>query len=123
MIRHNGAFLATPLALALVAIELMDVVFAVDSIPAVFGITRDPFIVYSSNICAILGLRSMYFLLGPLVKRFAYLKDGLAAVLGFVGVKMLLGGVWKIPIGLSLGVVGGCLLASVLVSLRKSPKK
>ena len=101
-----------------IVIELSDVVFAVDSIPAVFAVTTDPFIVLTSNIFAILGLRAMYFLLADMADRFTYLKYGLAGVLCFIGVKMLLliVGV-HIPIALSLGVVFSALIASILVSL------
>jgi len=116
-IRQAGVWMLTPLALVLVVIDVMDLIFAVDSIPAVFAITRDPFIVYSSNICAILGLRSLYFLLAHVMQRFVYLKFGLATVLSFIGVKMLLAGVLEIPIGLSLGIVAVCLLASIVASL------
>jgi tellurite resistance protein TerC len=96
---------ATPLVLALITIEVSDVVFAVDSIPAVFAVTRDPFIVFSSNICAVLGMRSLYFLLAHVIDRFYYLKFGLAAVLCFVGLRLLLAHVVEIPIVVSLGVI------------------
>jgi tellurite resistance protein TerC len=115
---ENGRRLATPLVLVLVMIEASDVIFAVDSIPAVFAVTADPFIVYTSNIFAILGLRSLYFALAGIMERFHYLKVGLALVLAFVGAKMLVAGVFKIPIGWSLGVVvlllGGSVAASIL---------
>ena len=117
LVRQGGIWMMTPLALVLIVIETMDLIFAVDSIPAVFAVTRDPFIIYSSNVCAILGLRSLYFLLAHMVDRFAYVKYGLAAVLSFIGAKMLLGHLFEIPIGLSLAIVGCCLLASVLASL------
>jgi tellurite resistance protein TerC len=107
----------TPLALALIVIDVMDLVFAVDSIPAVFAITRDPFIVYTSNICAILGLRSLYFLIAKMITRFVYLKNGLAIVLAFVGAKMLLRDVFEIPTLLSLGFVIGVLGATVVISM------
>jgi tellurite resistance protein TerC len=113
----DGRRFATPLLLVLVAVEITDLVFAVDSIPAIFAITRDPFIVFTSNIFAILGLRAMYFLLADVVTRFHYLKVGLALVLTFVGTKMLIMDVYKIPIGVSLGVVAALLVGSVLVSL------
>src|SRR5437879_13569514 len=87
--RIDGRLMLTPLALVLLVIDVMDLVFAVDSIPAVFAITQDTFIVYTSNICAILGLRSLYFLLARLMNRFVYLKTGLAFVLAFVGLKMI----------------------------------
>lgn len=118
-----GRRYATPLLLVLVAIEITDLVFAVDSIPAIFAITRDPFIVFTSNIFAILGLRAMYFLLADVVTRFRYLKVGLALVLIFVGTKMLIMDVYKIPIGVSLGVVAALLALSVLASLlRPAPQ-
>ncbi|NML28675.1 TerC family protein [Zoogloea dura] len=110
---------ATPLFLALVLVEVSDVIFAVDSIPAIFAITTDPFIVLTSNIFAILGLRAMYFLLADFAGRFSLLKYGLAAVLMFIGGKMLLLDLVKIPVGLSLGVVALLIGSSVLLSLRK----
>jgi tellurite resistance protein TerC len=113
----NGKWMLTPLALALIVIDVMDLVFAVDSIPAVFAITRDPFIVYTSNICAILGLRSLYFLVAKMITRFIYLKSGLAIVLGFVGTKMLLRDVFEIPTLLSLGFVVGVLGATIVISM------
>jgi tellurite resistance protein TerC len=107
---------ATPLFLVLVVVDVIDVVFAVDSIPAIFAVTRDPFIVFSSNIFAVLGLRSLYFLLADLMGKFHYLKYGLGLVLAFVGLKMLLSEWWHMPIALSLGVIlallGGAVLAS-----------
>jgi len=115
--KQDGRWFITPLFLALVTVEVSDLVFAVDSIPAVFAITTDPFIVFTSNIFAILGLRSMYFLLAGMLGRFRFLKVGLAAVLVFVGLKMLISGVIKIPILLSLGVIGVVLVGSVLASL------
>lgn len=115
-IKQDGIRMATPLFLVLLVIDVMDLVFAVDSIPAVFAVTRDPFIVYTSNICAILGLRSMYFLLAGMVDRFVYLKYGLAAVLSFIGVKMLIAGFVTLPIGASLAVVAALLLVSVVAS-------
>ncbi len=111
--RHQGKLMATPLALVLVTVEATDLVFATDSIPAIFGITRDPFIVYTSNICAILGLRSMYFLLSAVVNRFVYLGTGLGIVLAFIGLKMLLSGIYAIPIGLSLAIVAAILIGSI----------
>jgi tellurite resistance protein TerC len=114
---EKGRRLATPLLLVLVMIEATDVIFAVDSIPAVFAVSGDPFIVYTSNIFAILGLRSLYFALAGMMERFHYLKVGLALVLAFVGAKMLLAGVFKIPIGWSLGVVVLLLAGSVAASL------
>lgn len=113
---------ATPLLLALVAIEIADLVFAVDSIPAIFAITSDPFIVFTSNIFAILGLRSLYFLLAGVIAKFAYLEIGLALVLLFVGAKMLLLDVYPIPIAASLGVIAGILGVSIAVSLLRPPR-
>ncbi|MFN8641227.1 MAG: TerC family protein [Candidatus Binatia bacterium] len=116
-IRQHGKWFATPLLLVLVLIELSDLVFAVDSIPAIFAVTRDPFIVYTSNIFAILGLRAMFFLLAGVMDRFAYLKVGLSFVLMFVGTKMVLMDVYKIPIGFSLATIAAILGAAVLFSL------
>lgn len=113
---QNGVWMLTPLALVLVVIDVMDLIFAVDSIPAIFAVTQDPFIIYSSNICAILGLRAMYFLLAQMVDTFEYLKYGLAAVLTFIGAKMLLSGVFHVSILASLLIVGGCLVISVAAS-------
>lgn len=108
---------ATPLFVVLVLVETTDLIFAVDSIPAIFAVTQDPFIVYSSNVFAILGLRALYFLLADVIDRFHYLKAGLSAVLVFVGAKMLLADVYSIPIGLSLGIIVTLLAASVVASL------
>ena len=124
-VRRAGRRLLTPLALVLIMIEVTDVLFAVDSIPAIFGITRDPFIVYTSSVCAILGLRSLYFLLAGVVHKFVYLKPALAIVLTFIGAKMLLADVYHIPTAVSLGVVGLLLLAAIGLSLlvnRQSPE-
>ncbi len=115
--RQNGRWLATPLLMALVLVEFTDVIFAVDSIPAIFAVTQDPFIVFTSNIFAILGLRSLFFLLADLVDKFRYLKVGLAAVLVFVGAKMTAVGVYKIPPLVSLAVVVALLGASIVASL------
>ena len=117
-----GRRYATPLLLALVAVEVTDLVFAVDSIPAIFAVTRDPFIVFTSNIFAILGLRSLYFLLAGVITRFVYLKVGLALVLVFVGAKMMLVDVYKVPIGASLGVIAALLGLSVIASLLATPR-
>lgn len=122
-LKHQGTLMATPLALVLVAVETTDLVFATDSIPAIFGITRDPFIVYTSNICAILGLRSIYFLLSAVVNRFVYLGVGIGIVLIFIGIKMLVGGFYHIPIGLSLLIVAAILFGSIVLSLLHPPKK
>lgn len=118
----TGKIVATPLCIALVAVELTDVLFALDSIPAIFAVTREPFIVYTANVFAILGLRSLYFLLADVIERFRYLSLGLAAVLVFVGAKMLLLDVVKIPPVLSLVVVLTILAVSVVVSLTVPPK-
>ena len=120
--RLGGRRAATPLFLALLVVEATDVVFAVDSIPAIFAITRDPFLVFTSNIFAILGLRSLYFLLAGVIERFRYLKPALALVLLFVGAKMLLAEVWKVPVGLSLGVIAAILGGAVLLSLARPPR-
>jgi len=114
---------ATPLFVVLALVETTDVVFAVDSIPAIFGVTRNPFLVYTSNVFAILGLRSMYFVLAGVIGKFHLLKYGLALVLAFVGMKMLLSEIWPLGIGLSLGVVGALLVGSVLLSLVIAPKE
>jgi len=119
-IRDQGRLWATPLLLVLVVVETTDVIFAVDSIPAILAITTDPFIVYSSNVFAILGLRALYFLLAGVLDKFRYLKVGLSLVLCFVGIKMLLADVYKIPIGLSLAAVAGILALSMLASLVES---
>jgi len=116
-VRVDGRRMVTPLFLALVAVELTDLIFAVDSIPAILAISREPFIVFTSNIFAILGLRSLYFLLAGVVQKFRYLKVGLAGVLVFVGLKMMLVDVVEIPVGLSLGVVALLIAASIGLSL------
>ena len=113
----------TPLFLVLVLVELSDVIFAVDSIPAIFAITTDPFIVLTSNIFAILGLRAMYFLLADMADRFALLKYGLSMVLIFIGVKMLLIDIYKIPVLFSLGVVAAIIGTSVILSLRQTRQR
>ena len=120
---ENGARYATPLFLALVMVEFTDLVFAVDSIPAVFAITTDPFVVLTSNVFAILGLRAMYFLLGDAADRFSLLKYGLAMVLMFIGVKMLLIDIYKIPVGFSLAVVATLIGASMWLSLKHDAKR
>jgi tellurite resistance protein TerC len=108
---------ATPLFVVLVIVETTDLIFAVDSIPAIFAVTGDPFLVYTSNVFAILGLRSLYFLLAGVIHKFHYLKLGLSVVLVFVGAKMLLTDVYKVPVGLSLGVIALLLLLSIVASL------
>lgn len=116
-----GKRYATPLLLVLVAIEATDIVFAVDSIPAIFAVTTDPFIVYTSNIFAILGLRALFFALAGMMGKFHYLKIGLSLVLVFVGTKMLLAGVYKIPILASLAIIVALLAGSVVASLMRPP--
>ncbi|MBK8540979.1 MAG: TerC family protein [Ardenticatenia bacterium] len=117
-VREAGKLLATPLFVVLVMVEFTDLIFAVDSIPAIFAVTRDPFLVYSSNVFAIMGLRSLYFLLAGVVDRFHLLKIGLAIVLVFVGIKMLLvETAWKVPTLWSLVVIGGVIGASIALSL------
>ena len=111
------AIMATPLFVVLVLVETTDLIFAVDSIPAIFAVTRDPFLVYTSNVCAILGLRSLYFLLAGVINKFHLLKLGIAAVLTFVGVKMLLSGYYEIPIHISLFVIVAVLAVSVIASM------
>lgn len=113
----EGMRYATPMFVVLVLVEVTDLIFAVDSIPAIFAVTSDPFIVFTSNIFAILGLRAMYFLLADMAERFHLLKYGLAVILMFIGVKMLLLDVYKIPVGIVLGIVGLILLVSVAASL------
>ena len=120
---ENGKKIATPLFLVLIMIELSDVIFAVDSIPAVFAVTTDPFIVLTSNIFAVLGLRAMYFLLADVAERFIFLKYGLAFVLSFIGLKMLMMHWVHIPISISLSVVFGALGASILTSLIYTKKQ
>jgi tellurite resistance protein TerC len=116
-VRQGGRLLATPLLLALVAMEASDLVFSLDSIPAVFAVTTDSFIVFTSNIFAMLGLRSLYFLLAGVIDRFVYLKTGLALVLVFVGAKMLANDVVHVPTLLSLGVIVGILSLSIVASM------
>ncbi len=125
-VRQAGRLMATPLFLMLLIVESTDLVFAVDSIPAIFAVTRDPFIVYSSNVFAILGLRALYFLLANVMDKFQYLKLGLSAVLTFIGIKMVIADIYHIPIGVSLAVVAIILMISIVASLwkaRTSPNK
>ena len=119
--RVDGRWHATPLLVVLVAIEASDVLFAVDSIPAVFAVTEDPFIVYTSNVFAILGLRALYFLLAGAIRRFEYLRYGLGAVLAFVGVKMLIETVYPVPVIASFAAVCGFLGVSMLASVALRP--
>jgi tellurite resistance protein TerC len=121
-VRREGRLLATPLLLVLLLVETTDVLFAVDSIPAIFAVTLDPFIVYTSNVCAILGLRALYFVLAGAVRRFRYLRPGLAVVLMFVGVKMLVVRFYKIPVLVSLAAICLILLVAVVASLRAEQK-
>jgi len=116
---ENGKKIATPLLMVIALIALTDVIFAVDSIPAIFAITTDPFIVLTSNVFAILGLRAMYFLLAAVAAKFHLLNYGLAVILVFIGTKMCLIDFYKIPVGVSLGVVVGILAVTMLLSLRK----
>ena len=108
-VRQNGLLYATPLFLVLILVEISDVIFAVDSIPAIFAVTTDPFIVLTSNLFAILGLRAMYFLLVNVAERFSMLKYGLAVILVFIGIKMLIVDFYHIPVAYSLGTVGSIL--------------
>ncbi|WP_050087866.1 TerC family protein [Yersinia intermedia] len=116
-VRKNGLLYATPLVLVLILVELSDVIFAVDSIPAIFAVTTDPFIVLTSNLFAILGLRAMYFLLANVAERFSMLKYGLSVILVFIGTKMMIIDLFHIPIGISLGVVAGILALTLLINV------
>lgn len=122
IIRKNKLLYVTPLFLVLILIEASDLIFALDSIPAIFAITEDPFIIFTSNIFAILGLRALYFLLANIADRFYFLKYGIALILVFVGFKMLMAYWFKIPIFFALGVVITILMASILLSLIKTSK-
>jgi len=119
-VRVDGRWMLTPLALTMIVIEITDLAFAVDSIPAIFAITQDPFIVYTSNICAILGLRSLYFLLAGLMNRFIYLRTGLALVLGFVGLKMITAEYLPFPRVVSLGIIVLILGITIWLSMLKT---
>lgn len=119
-VRVDGGWMLTPLALTMIVIEITDLAFAVDSIPAIFAITQDPFIVYTSNICAILGLRSLYFLLAGLMNRFIYLRTGLALVLGFVGLKMITAEFLPFPRIISLGIIVLILGVTIWLSVLKT---
>lgn len=118
-IKKSDGYWATPLFVVLVSVETTDIAFAIDSVPAVFGITTDPFIVYTSNVFAILGLRSLYFALENVLSAFRYLHYGLAAILAFIGIKMLISGYVKIPILVTLAVIIATLAVSILLSLRE----
>ncbi len=120
-VRQGGRLVATPLFIALILVELTDAIFALDSIPAVFAVTQEPFLIYTSNIFAMLGLRSLYILLGGAVSRLQYLRFGLAFILAFVGVKLLLDGVVEIPAWVSLGIILGAVAVSAAVSLLMIP--
>ncbi|ENT4757949.1 TerC family protein [Salmonella enterica] len=115
-VRKNGLLYATPLLLVLIMVEFSDVIFAIDSIPAIFAVTTDPFIVLTSNLFAILGLRAMYFLLSGVAERFSMLKYGLAVILVFIGIKMLIVDFYHIPIAISLGVVFGILTITLVIN-------
>ena len=117
ILRRNGALVLTPLFLVLITIETTDIVFAVDSIPAVFGVTHDPFVAFTSNIFAILGLRASYFLLENVLRSFRYLSHGLSVVLMFIGLKMLVADFVAVPIGVSLGIVMGILAVAIVASI------
>lgn len=119
-VRHAGKLMATPLFVVLIMVETTDLIFAVDSIPAIFAVTTDPFIVFTSNVFAILGLRSLYFILRGAVDKFHYLKIGLSAVLTFVGIKMLAGYWYHLPVGISLAVIGLLLGGAIVASLIRS---
>lgn len=117
LIKRGGRYLATPLFIVLVVVETTDVIFAADSIPAILGITLDPFIVYTSNVFAILGLRALYFALAGIMQLFHYLHYGLSAILIFIGLKMVLADLYKIPVAIALVVVAGFLLLSIIASI------
>jgi tellurite resistance protein TerC len=123
VVRANGARMATPLLAVFVVVATTDVIFAVDSVPAIFAVTQAPFIVFAANAFAMLGLRALYFLLVGMMDRFTYLSYGLAGILAFIGVKMLLIDVWHPPIWMSLAVIVGVLVATAALSLRVPPPK
>ena len=116
-VKQAGHYAATPLFIVLLVVETTDVIFAVDSIPAILGITMDPFLVYTSNVFAILGLRALYFALAGVMRLFHYLHYGLSAILVFVGAKMLLADVYELPVGVALGVIAGILLIAAIASV------
>ena len=117
LVKKSGKVYATPLLVVLVVVESTDLIFAVDSIPAILAVTTDPFIVYSSNVFAILGLRALYFALAGFIQKFRFLHYALATMLIFVGIKMLIADIYKIPIAIALGAVAGIMLASILASI------
>lgn len=121
-VREAGKWLATPLFVVLIIIESSDIIFAVDSIPAIFAVTKDPYIVFTANVFAILGLRSLYFALAGVMRLFHHLHYGLSVILVFVGIKMILSDIYKIPIGISLGAVGLIIVVSIVAS-RVWPRK
>jgi tellurite resistance protein TerC len=121
-IREGGRLFYTPLFVVIVLIAITDVIFAVDSIPAIFAVTEDPFVVLTSNVFAVLGLRAMFFLLEGAAERFHLLSYGLSAVLIFIGTKMLVAGYWKMPIGIALGIVALLIVGSMVASLLVKPK-
>jgi tellurite resistance protein TerC len=116
-VKAGGRLFATPLLLILLVIETTDVIFAVDSIPAVLAITLDPFIVYTSNVFAILGLRALYFALAGITQRLRYLRYGLSVILVFLGLKMLFSGIYRMPISIALGIVAAVLVISAVASI------
>jgi len=118
-VKEGARWVATPLFLVLLLVEATDLLFAIDSIPAIFAVTQEPFLVYTANVFAILGLRAMYFLLAGVVHRFVYLKYGLAAVLVFVGAKMMLVDVYKVPVVASLAVIAALIGGAIVLSLRR----
>jgi tellurite resistance protein TerC len=122
-VKHGGKLLATPLLAVLIVVESSDVVFAVDSIPAILAVSREQFIVFSSNAFAILGLRALYFLLADLRDRFRYLQEGLAVILAFVGVKMIVSEWYHIDTFVSLGVIAVVLLVAIWLSMRKEARE
>jgi tellurite resistance protein TerC len=119
-VRRAGKLMATPLFLVLLIVESTDLIFAVDSIPAIFAVTTDPFLVYTSNVFAILGLRSLYFVLAGVMDKFYYLKIGLSVILTFVGIKMVIVDIWKIPVALSLSIIITILGVAVAASLHRA---
>jgi tellurite resistance protein TerC len=121
-VKKGGRWLATPLMLVLMIVETTDVIFAVDSIPAIFAITTDPFLVFTSNVFAILGLRALYFLLAGIIDKFHYLKLALSVILSYVGIKMLISGWYHIPTGISLGFIALSLTLAVIASLLRARK-
>ncbi len=123
LVRRQGVLFATPLLLVLIMVEFSDIIFAVDSIPAIFAVTTDPFIVLTSNLFAILGLRAIYFLLAGVADRFTLLKYGLAVILAFIGVKMLIADLYHIPVGASLGVIGSILALTMIINLQMNRRR